>query len=295
MTRLLTPKQVAKAIGVSESSLKRWCDKGLIPMNCTAGGHRRLPIGGVLDFIRKQRHGLVDATAIGLPPDTGKRRLSIADAGPIAREALVSGDEPAVRQVVLDLFLEGYRSSTICDQVLTPAFYDIGALWECGKAEVYQERRACRMCMNMLHELRQMLNPHSSKGPLALGGTPEGDFYEVPTTMVELVMLQEGWQATSLGSSLPFSTMSVAIVEHRPALFWLSVSHIANEEKFLAEYMPFFETAVAHKTIVAVGGRALTEEIRRKIKFSLFCESLTQLETFLATTAHHLITGTKDN
>lgn len=264
-------------------------------MNCTAGGHRRLPIGGVLDFIRKQRHGLVDAEAIGLPPDTGKRRLTIADAAPIARESLISGDEPAVRQVVLDLFLEGYRSSTICDQVLTPAFYDIGALWECGKAEVYQERRACRMCMNMLHELRQMLNPHSSKGPLALGGTPEGDFYEVPTTMVELVMLQEGWQATSLGSSLPFSTMSVAIVEHRPALFWLSVSHIANEEKFLAEYMPFFETAVAHKTIVAVGGRALTEEIRRKIKFSLFCESLTQLETFLATTAHHLIAGTKDN
>jgi predicted site-specific integrase-resolvase len=28
---LLTPKQVARAIGVSESSLKRWCDKGVLP------------------------------------------------------------------------------------------------------------------------------------------------------------------------------------------------------------------------------------------------------------------------
>ena len=49
--QLLSPKQVARALGVSESSLKRWCDKGLIPTERTAGGHRRLPLAGVLDFL----------------------------------------------------------------------------------------------------------------------------------------------------------------------------------------------------------------------------------------------------
>ncbi len=291
MTRLLTPKQVARAIGVSESSLKRWCDKGLIPMSCTAGGHRRLPISGVLEFIRTNRHGLVDAAAIGLPPNTGNRRLSLAESWAVVRDALVAGDEMLVRQVVLDLFLDGNRISSICDQVLTRSFHEIGAMWDCGQVEVYQERRACRLCTGVLHELRQLLSPAQSSGPIALGGTPEGDFYDVPTTMVELVMQQEGWQATSLGSSLPFATMSVAIVENRPTLFWLSVSHIADEERFVSEYIPFFETAMAYKTMVVVGGRALSEEIRKRIKYSVFCDNLTHLETYLVTSASHLLAG----
>ena len=38
MNELVSPKQVAHAMGVSESSLKRWCDQGLIPTVRTAAG-----------------------------------------------------------------------------------------------------------------------------------------------------------------------------------------------------------------------------------------------------------------
>ncbi len=48
----LNTHQVAKAIGVSESSLKRWCDKGMLATQRTAGGHRRLTIEAVLEFVR---------------------------------------------------------------------------------------------------------------------------------------------------------------------------------------------------------------------------------------------------
>lgn len=285
MTKLLTPKQVARAIGVSESSLKRWCDKGLIPMNCTAGGHRRLPISGVLEFIRKNHHGIVDATAIGLPANTGKRRIGMQESVIAVRDALIAGDELSARQVVIDLFLEGMKVSTICDQILTEAFHQIGALWECGSVQVYQERRACKLCMHLLQELRHFLNPPQPTGPVALGCASEGDYYDVPTTMVELVLQQEGMQATSLGNNIPFSSMSVAIVENRPALFWLSVSHIKDEAKFLLEYTPFYETAMAYKTMVIVGGRGLTEEIRRQIKYTSFCDNLAHLESFLASSS----------
>ena len=52
MRELLTPKQVARAINVSESSVKRWCDKGVIPTQYTAGGHRRIPLSGLMEFLR---------------------------------------------------------------------------------------------------------------------------------------------------------------------------------------------------------------------------------------------------
>ena len=67
----LTPKQVARAIGVSEASLKRWCDKGLIEMVRTVGGHRRLPLSSVLQFLRSSGHQLVRPEILGLPPTTG--------------------------------------------------------------------------------------------------------------------------------------------------------------------------------------------------------------------------------
>ena len=47
MKTTISPRQVARAIGVGESTLKRWCDRGLIPMLKTAGGHRRLAVSDV--------------------------------------------------------------------------------------------------------------------------------------------------------------------------------------------------------------------------------------------------------
>ncbi len=48
MKPLVTPKQVGRALDVSESSLKRWCDNGEIATQYTAGGHRRIALTAML-------------------------------------------------------------------------------------------------------------------------------------------------------------------------------------------------------------------------------------------------------
>ena len=69
---LLTPSQVAQAIGVSEASVKRWCNKGLLASFRTIGLHRRLPIDVVIQFIRSSGRPLLRPELIGLPPATGQ-------------------------------------------------------------------------------------------------------------------------------------------------------------------------------------------------------------------------------
>ena len=65
MKKLISPKQVARAIGVSESTLKRWCDRGLIPMTKTAGGHRRMEVEAVVDAAKLAKEGGAERFCMG--------------------------------------------------------------------------------------------------------------------------------------------------------------------------------------------------------------------------------------
>lgn len=281
MIRLVTPKQVAQAIGVSESSLKRWCDRGVLPFVRTAGGHRRLAVEQVVEYLRASGQTLVRPELIGLPSITGSGPSILRRAHEQLRNALVDSDQALSRRIIVDLYTAGHRVSEICDKVLTPACYDIGDMWKCGDAEVYQERRACELCVRLLAEVRSLVPAAPDRAPVAVGGTTERDPYTLPTLMVEVVLRQLGWQAQSLGTGLPMSTMLAAVRDLRPQIFWLSVSQIENEQAFLAEYRSFYEQVRADVAVV-VGGRALSEAIRRQMEYAAHCDNLQHLEAFAA-------------
>lgn len=277
MQDLFSPKQVARAIEVSESSIKRWCDHGLIPTHCTAGGHRRIPMSGLVEFLRNGKHDLLRPEALGLPATTGQTKWVIDRAAENLADALTCGDEERCRQITLDLYLAEHRTTTICDDVFARGFENIGERWECGSAEVYQERRAGEIALRVLRELRAFLPRPTAEAPVAMGGAPEGDQYNLATTMVELVLRDAGWNATSLGDNLPFATLAAAIKNHQPRLFWLSASHISDESKFLAEYQAFYDEFGLQVAIV-VGGRALSEDLRQHMKYAAFCDNMQHLE-----------------
>jgi len=279
MRELLTPKQVSRAIQVSESSVKRWCDKGVIPTQYTAGGHRRIPMQGLLEFLRTSNYRLVRPEVLGLPVAAGRTERVIDRSSQEMTSALIAGDEDRCRQIVMDLYLAEHSIASICDKVFSPSFEEIGNKWECGEAEVYQERRSCEIALRVLHELRSMIAAPPADAPLAIGGAVEGDQYSLATTMVELVLRDEGWRATSLGENLPFASLAAAIAENRPRLFWLSASHLEDEAAFVAGYNELFDSHGGQVPFV-VGGRALSAEIRKQIKYAAFCDNLGHLVAY---------------
>lgn len=279
MSEFLTPKQVARAIQVSESSVKRWCDKGTISTHYTAGGHRRIMLSVLIDFLRSSKHELIRPEVLGLPATTGQTVRVIDRAALQITDALLNGDEEQCRRIVFDLYLAEHRVSTICDLVFVKAFEAIGDRWQCGDAEIYQERLACEITVRVFHELRMLLPPPPSEAPLAIGGTVEGDLYTLATTMAELVLRDNKWNAVSLGSNLPFKTLAAAIRHQRPRLFWLSVSYLKDEAEFIRGYSELYDEFGLDVAFV-VGGRALSEEIRHQIKYAAFCDNIQHLEGF---------------
>jgi len=284
MQKLLTPKQVARSIGVSESSLKRWCDRGVIQTERTAGGHRRLRVGDVLRFLQSNEMQLVRPEVLGLPPGTGARPRVVDRVEDKLSESLLAGDHEIARRLILDLYINGSEVLAICDKVITPVLHKIGEYWDCGDAEVYQERRACEIVSRILYELQGILPQAPPQAPLALGGTPSGDYYRIPTQMVELVFLESGWRASSLGSCLPFETMAAAVQMHRPQLCWLSVSHIEDEIAFLSGFLDFRE-ALPGDTKLVLGGQALTVQLLEQLQPTAFCDNLRTLQVVARETA----------
>ena len=282
MHRLLSPKQVAQAIGASESSLKRWCDSGLLKTVKTAGGHRRISVQEALRFAREQNHTVVEPQLLALPASEDRKARRIDGCADRLTEALLTGNEEAARSIVFELFLAGHPLSAIFDEVLAVAFHTIGQRWECHQAEVYQERGSCVIAMRLLHELRTRLVPpeHSI---LALGATTVGDHYTIPVTMAELVLRSLGWNARQLGPSIPFDSIIHAVRQQKPRVFWLSVSFIPDEAAFLRGFHDLSATASETNTAIVVGGQALTPAIRAQLRYSAFCDTMRHLEEFART------------
>ncbi len=282
MDQLLSPKQVAAAIGASESSLKRWCDQGLLTTVKTAGGHRRIPVQEALRFVREQNHAVVEPRILAMPGSDNRKARRIENCAERLAEGLLTNNEQACRAIVFDLFLAGQPVCQIFDEVIAVAFRTIGEKWECHEADIYQERCSCQIALRVLHELRSKQTPPSS-GLVALGATIEGDQYSLPVTMSEIVLRAVGWETRLLGSSIPFDSMIKAIQQLKPEMFWLSVSFVPDGSAFIAGFNRLFEAASKINTAVVVGGRALTTEIRTRLRYSAFCDTMRHLEEFAKT------------
>lgn len=280
MKELFTPKQIAKAIQVSESSIKRWCDQGLIATSYTAGGHRRVGVSAFLEFVKTHGYQIVQPEELGLPVAIGQSKRALEVSIQPFLDALMRGDEMTARQIAVDLFLAENSIARICDEVIARSFCEIGNLWECGAAEIYQERRACEICQRVIYELRGLIPTPPLEAAVAIGGTAEGDPYSLASMTVELVLRDHRWNATSLGYNLPFDTLHAAIKDHRPKLFWLSVSHLPDQQRFVEGYRRLYEEFQGD-TFFVLGGRAMNEDLRRQIKYSVFCDTLQHLEGFI--------------
>ena len=280
MNELMTTRQVAAELRVSESSVKRWCDLGLIPTQRTAGGHRRIGRTSLDQFVSTHYR-----TLTGTKSDSNQLVMDAVDlyqATPredVVRQfqnALVAGDESTCKELV-DRWYHHYQGiAQLGDLLIAGAMETIGKMWECGRAEVYEERRSCEICTQLLVELKSRVPEVPPGSPRAIGGTIAGDHYTLANSLVELVLREAGWNASSLGSNLPFETLLAAVRRERPKLLWLSISHVTDSESFVTSYNRFY-SQLPSDLAVAVGGRALTDDLRPRIGFSAHCDNLEQL------------------
>ena len=253
--RFLSPRDFGAAIGVSESSVKRWADDGQLRIVKTRGGHRRIRVAEAVRWIQSHGHALVRPELLGLPD-----RMRLLERRPAADHArslerfLAEGRLDEARALLLHAFVGGLPLVALGSEVLQPALEAVRELWHHGPDGIAVEHAATEACAQALHEIQRMLP--EARGPTALGGAPEGDPYQLPSLLAAMTLQGAGWRATNLGADLPLAALLASCERLQPRLVWLSLSATRDPGSARA-YVAAAATALAARgPLLVVGGRA---------------------------------------
>ncbi|MEM6750761.1 MAG: helix-turn-helix domain-containing protein [Planctomycetota bacterium] len=235
MKLTLSPRDLAQAVGVSESSLKRWADAGKVRVSRTVGGHRRIEIAEAVRFVREAKLRVVRPDLLGLPDaPSGLEATGPTEAIEAFTDLLLRGRADQARALAAELYLGGAALTEIFDGPVRHAMHHIGTIWRHSPEGICVEHRATDAAIGVVYQLRSMLpqagdqtgdHPDPADAPpVALGGCPSGDPYILPSLMCSAVAAEAGFRAVNLGPETPLETLRVAVASHHARLVWLSGS-----------------------------------------------------------------------
>jgi len=275
---LLTPKQLAETLGASESSVRRWVDSGDIRIARTAGGHRRIPLTEAIRFIRLINAPVVRPELLGLGrlPFQDSKGESPSDAENIF-QSLRSGDGDTIRDFLVSRYLHGQALSSIFDGPLLVAIRRVGDLWHHDERAILIEHRATEICIEAVGMLRRLLPPVDERSPLALGGAPQGDPYQLPSMMASAVLFESGFRDINFGANTPVELLGKEAIERGARLVWLSISTPCEPKPFKASLKKLMTDLAKHKIHLIVGGRYHQDCFPRKLQNVTSVQSMTEL------------------
>ena len=275
----LTSKEAARILGVSEASVKRWADSGLLPAIRTAGGHRRFQPADIAFF----QHSSAKQSA---PLPAPKIKLLPADRAKLVDrmlEALLKGRSEEVLSLFINLSLQGESFARIADEFFCPAFRNIGRSWRHGELSIAQEHLASRCGLDVLQRLRSIPNVPARDENLAICCSTENDFHELPLQIAVLTLENLGWKVINLGCSTPFFVLREAVEKYKPRLVCAASTILHDLDRAAAEFRDLRRTAENLNISVVLGGAGFAGEIRPRFAADLHADTFSGMEDFAAT------------
>lgn len=255
VSRTLSPRELAEVIGVSQSSVKRWVDAGLIGVSRTAGGHRRILLADAVSFIRERNLDVLRPDLLGLPPRESESGQVIELTADRFYATLYEGQLDAARSMIVGAYLAGTSPAEIWDGAMAPALRRFGELYHHEQTGIFTEHRATALCQEVLAQLRLLMPEVADEAPVAIGAAPEHDPYVLPTLISDVVLTSGGYRTVNLGPNTPTQALEQAVEVYKPAVVWCAMVSPVSSVR-LAELTATLSTVAQRAEVVAVGGRA---------------------------------------
>ncbi len=291
MKEAISPKDFAEAIGVSESSVKRWVDQGLLNASRTAGGHRRIARDEALRWLRDHPTPIVRPDRLGLPEATGlvEPTTPLEAIAADLRDDLLQGREVEARGRVAGAWIAGHAVALIADELIRPVLAHIGTLWEHNDAGIYVEHRATQICLGALQALHGLAlgepavqtvpDACPALKPVAVGGAPSGDPYLIAPLLAATVLGEAGFHAINLGPETPLPVLGLAAEQLDASLVFVSMGSLPIE-RTLRDLQQLADRLTANRIQLAIGGRFVDAGLAQRVPSAFIGRSFGELAAF---------------
>jgi excisionase family DNA binding protein len=218
----LTTTETASLLEVHASTVKRWCNDGLLDFDTTEGGHRRIHLQDAVAFSRQQGIQTVLAPFHPYEPhvwnalraaedERSFRALHTLTLGWVMR-----GDTRRVEQLYSTVGKSsGIDFCTFCDEGIRGLMRLVGQAWADGRIRVGEEHMLSQAMIDVLQRLRSewldhVFDPYANgTEKVAVVGTLEGNQHHLGTLCVRILLERRGWQVHYLGPDVPVDDFGV--------------------------------------------------------------------------------------
>ena len=276
----LTTRDVAGLLLVSEATVKRWADDGLLIPQKTVGGHRRFSVQSIARLRREQ--GMAPDA---LSPTKRTRKKMVPGRLPSAEsfsELLLSDNEAEATAQLIDAYLQNHALATIFDTTITDAMHRVGDLWFNGTITIADEHLATRVMLSALQKLRGIVVPGQATGLKAVSCGIEGDLHELPIHLAEIIFESEGWDISNLGPNTPLFSLRDMVAQKKPDLVCISARSIVDLDRATTEYAQLRKIVEKINGTTVLGGEAFRDlNLRQRFPAEFYAESFGGLSTFV--------------
>ncbi|MEZ7875077.1 MAG: cobalamin-dependent protein [Bacteroidales bacterium] len=196
---------------------------------------------------------------------------------------LLNGERQRGMDLVNELLAENRGVQQIYEEVIKPAMYKVGELWEAGTISVASEHLASAIVESILGQLYyRVITSSGRKGKVAVISSVEQEVHQIGAKMVSDVFELNGWTSHFLGANTPIEELIKFLEKINPNTLGLSVSinlHIYYLEKTIKKVREKFP-----EIPVLIGGQGLIgdgKEIMLRHHGVLYLKDLRAVESFL--------------
>ena len=137
----------------------------------------------------------------------------------------MAGDEVAAETVIREAMEAGIPTPDIDDEIIAPALWLVGELWERGEISVADEHLATEISLRVLALQREATRTvEERRSRKALLAAPAGELHTVALQMISNLLRDAGYTVLMLGPDVPPDALAEAACRHEPEVICMTAT-----------------------------------------------------------------------
>jgi MerR family transcriptional regulator, light-induced transcriptional regulator len=177
--------------------------------------------------------------------------------------AILCGDEVAAEIAIREAIEAKLSTAEIDDEIIAPALWLVGELWQRGDLSVADEHIATEISIRVLALQREAQRVARGRGGhRVMLAAPAGELHVVALRMIGNLLREGGYDVVLIGADVPAHALAAAAGRHEPDVICLSSTMPGGADRVLVSIREVQRQWPSARFIV--GGRGLTSRVRSR-------------------------------